>query len=177
MNTILICLIVCTVYSFIIYRVLSIRINKKIDNKTFLKEVHEEINSLITQINETSDRNVLLIENRLERLNNLIATSDRSISNLKSYNTIRKNEPVKKVEKQEPIQIEELVSETNSDASYNKNVSINDISNENVDNNLTLTKRERILLLHRQGISPSIIATQTRSTIGEVELIISLSRG
>lgn len=167
MNTILICLIICTVYSFIIYKVLESKINKKIDNKTFLKEVHEEINSLITQINETSDRNVLLIENRLERLNNLISISDRSIMNLKNYNSIKKNEASKVediiIQDKAPIKIDEVITM--------------EIKSSNIHNDVTLTRRERILLLHRQGISPTIIASQTKATIGEVELIISLNRG
>lgn len=165
MNTILICLIICSVYSFIIYKVLSIRINNKIDNKTFLKEVHDEINSLITQINETSDRNVLLIENRLERLNNLITISDKSISNMKYYNSLKQQEtPVEpKHETKAPIFIEEVITHE---------AEIPEINDDE-----TLTRRERILLLHRQGISPTIIASQTKATIGEVELIISLSRG
>ncbi len=167
MNTILISLIICSVYSFIIYKVLSSKISKKIDNKTFLKEVHEEIGSLITQINETSDRNVLLIENRLERLNDLISISDRSITNLKNYNNIKKYEATKVEEEVTgeniPIEIEEVITD--------------EVKSNNVNDDVTLTRRERILLLHRQGISPTIIASQTKATIGEVELIISLSRG
>ena len=168
MNTILISLIICSVYSFIIYKVLSSKINKKIDNKTFLKEVHEEINSLITQINETSDRNVLLIENRLERLNNLISISDRSIVNLKNYNNnIKKYESLKVeeevIQEKVPIKIEEVITQ--------------EIKSSDINTDVTLTRRERIILLHRQGISPTIIASQTKATIGEVELIISLSRG
>ncbi|QEN06037.1 hypothetical protein EW093_15505 [Thiospirochaeta perfilievii] len=169
MNTVLICLIVCSVYSIIIYGVLNSKINKKIDNKSFMKDVRNEINSLITQINETSDRNVLLIENRLERLNDLLAVSDINIANLKSINKAKEVESVTpeisedKVVAKAPIEIEEVI--------------IDNIEKQSVIDDKSLTRRERILLLHKQGISPTIIASQTKATIGEVELIISLSRG
>ncbi|MBN1969032.1 MAG: hypothetical protein JW870_06665, partial [Candidatus Delongbacteria bacterium] len=45
-----------------------------------------------------------------------------------------------------------------------------------VEDDPSLSRRERILLLHKQGISSTVIANQTKATIGEVELIISLSR-
>lgn len=163
MNTILICIIICSVYSLIIYQVLSRRINKKINNKTFLNDVKEEINLLITQINETSDRNVLLIENRLERLNSLLAASDKRLSNLKSAVLENKNQKLAPIKTKviDPI----LVPEPAID------------SFEVVDDDPSLSRKERILLLHKQGISASVIASQTKATIGEVDLIISLSRG
>ncbi len=40
-----------------------------------------------------------------------------------------------------------------------------------------LSKKERILDLHRKGIAPNIIAGRVGSTVGEVELVISLSEG
>lgn len=166
MNTFLICLIICSVYSLIIYQILSKRINKKINNKTFLNDVKEEINLLITQINETSDRNVLLIENRLERLNSLLSASDKKLSKLRT--AVIDNIP----EKQEPVELEIVEPEPElppiEQADGKSNI---------IQDNPSLNRKERILLLYKQGISSSVIASQTRSTIGEVELIISLSRG
>ena len=181
MNTFLICIIVCSLYGLVIYKILSSKIKKKIDNKTFLKEVHDEINSLVAQINETSDRNVLLIENRLERLSNLISISDITLSELKRFNSdSRENISENK---------KNTTNKINNSETGNIQNSINIIKNERIEkvvdegkfhvlnDNETLTKRERILLLHKQGISPSVIASQTKATIGEVELIISLNRG
>lgn len=172
MNTILICLIVCSIYCFILYKIVIHRINKKIDNKSFLKSVKEEINSLITQINETSDRNVLLIENRLERLSNAVADADKRLNSFKkeiNKEILTPASDIKEIKKK-PISLEIIETEDNI---FKESVSIK--SNELEDDN-TLPRRDRILLLHRQGISPSIIASQTNATIGEVELIISLSR-
>lgn len=167
MNTLLICLIVCSVYCFILYKAIIYRINKKIDNKSFLKNVKEEISSLVTQINETSDRNVLLVENRLERLTNAVNEADRRLQLFKKE--VKKDilpplSDLKEV-KEKPISLEIIETED-----------VKPESNDQLEDDLTLPKKERILLLHRQGISPSVIASQTKATIGEVELIISLSR-
>eukprot|EP01156_Anaeramoeba_ignava_P015856 Anaeramoba_ignava/a616399_95.p1 GENE.a616399_95~~a616399_95.p1 ORF type:complete len:186 (+),score=-4.35 a616399_95:506-1063(+) len=185
MNTILICLIVCSVYSIIIYAVLSYRISKKVDNKTFLKEVRDEINSLVTQINETSDRNVLLLENRLERLSNLISISDTAISRLKNLN--RESEEKKDIKvdngRGESSSSDPQISVVNTIPENLNQIEIDEVipdtseQSPEIEVNESLSRKDRILLLHRQGISPSVIATQTKATIGEVELIISLDRG
>ncbi|MGL1894676.1 MAG: hypothetical protein OCD02_23860 [Spirochaetaceae bacterium] len=168
MNTLLICLIVCSVYSFVIYRVLSRRVNKKIDNKTFLNSVKEEINSLINQINETSDRNVLLVENRLEKISLAIAEADRKLAKLKTESKVNiETKVTQNILSSQPV-IEPEVMFTGNEVEPEKIEPIDDPS---------LTRRERILLLHKQGISPTVIASQTKATIGEVELIISVNRG
>ena len=40
-----------------------------------------------------------------------------------------------------------------------------------------MTGAEEVIYLHRQGIDSRLIATRTGSTLGEVELIISLEDG
>lgn len=171
MNTVLICLIICTVYFFVMYRILIYRLNKKVDNRAFLKSVKEEINSLITQINETTDRNVLLIENRLERLSSAISEADRKLLEIRDEKLRDVKPPVKETQvksKEKPICLELVEDETQEPQIKNEQV---------IEDNNTLPKRERIILLHKQGISPTVIASQTKATIGEVELIISLNRG
>ena len=170
MNTILLSLIVCTVYGFIIYQIMSYRLYRKIDNKSFLRKVKEEISSLITQINETSDRNVQLLEHRLDKLNRTLDDADNKITLLR-YELDRKvvipmdeNRSIGEVEEEIINEsLEESVSET--------------VDTIPIDVDSSLTQREKILLLHKQGISSSVIAIQTKATLGEVELIISLNRG
>lgn len=165
---ILITLIICTVYSFILYFILRSRIDSNLNNKKFLREVREEISSLVTQINETSDRNVTLLENRLEKLTNLIEQADIRISGLKKEIKVQKVHVIEEVKK-EPVKIVE--SQITEEAVTN----LLDI--DLVDDDTALTRKERIILMHKQGISPSIIARRTESTVGEVELVISLNKG
>ncbi len=178
MNTVLICLIICSIYSFIIYKILDIKLKKSVKNKNFLREVHEEINSLITQINETSDRNVLLVENRLEKLNNLIYDSDKKIiilkeilsdANNKIINNKEKDEPATTSSEKQPLEIE-IEDEEMIDTEE-------PIVNKSIKDDSSLSKKDRIILLHKQGISSAVIARQTDSTIGEVETTISIDRG
>lgn len=167
MMNILIILITTTVYSFIIYLLLKNRLDSIVNNKKFLREVREEVSSLITQINETSDRNVTLLENRLERLTSLLDEADNRISSLKLSNNVKvENVPTIKPPKAEPIKVVEGSNKTKSSLDIDL-----------IDDKDDLSKKDRILLLHKQGISNSIIAKKTESTIGEVELIITLNRG
>ena len=148
---------------------LNRRLNKKIDNKSFLNGVNREISSLITQINETSDRNVMLIENRLDRLTKILGEADIKINQIRAMSLAKIN--TEGYEKENSINNQKIFNE----------VKIEPIeapqTQKNMEDDPTLSRRERILLLYKQGISPTIIASQTKATIGEVELIISLSRG
>lgn len=168
MNTLIIILIVCTIYSFILYFVLRSRIDSNLNNKKFLREVREEISSLVTQINETSDRNVTLLENRLEKLTNLIDQADIRISGLKKEIKVQKVHVIEDP-KTRPL-------EFNPPEPVNKPIS-EELDIDIVDDNTALTRKERIILMHKQGISTSIIARKTESTVGEVELVISLNKG
>lgn len=163
MNIVLI-LIICTIYSFILYFILKTRIDSRVNNKKFLREVREEISSLVTQINETSDRNVTLLENRLERLNSLLAEADTKIALLKNNIKVN-NEPV--IQSRKVVEVKEEVKTTPKER-----LDINLVEDDK-----SLSTKERIILLHKQGISTSVIARKTESTIGEVELIITLNRG
>ncbi|OQY39995.1 MAG: hypothetical protein B6229_02705 [Spirochaetaceae bacterium 4572_7] len=173
MNTILLSLIVCTVYGFVVYQIMNYKLHKKIDNKSFLRGVKEEISSLITQINETSDRNVQLLEHRLDKLNRTLDEADRKITLLR-YELDRKIDI--------PLNEDTLLRDAHNivkeqiqglEPEIEPEVEVTIIKDEGS----SLSKRERILLLHKQGISSSVIASQTKVTIGEVELIISLNRG
>lgn len=165
---ILIILIVCTVYSFILYFILRSRIDSNLNNKKFLREVREEISSLVTQINETSDRNVTLLENRLEKLTNLIEQADIRISGLKKEIKVQKVHVIEEI-KPESVKVTEPVVKQEK-----KN---DQLDIDLVDDNTALTRKEKIILMHKQGISPSIIASKTDSTVGEVELVISINKG
>lgn len=163
MNIIII-LIICTIYSFILYFILKSRIDSRVNNKKFLREVREEIASLVTQINETSDRNVTLLENRLERLNSLLAEADGKIAILKKDIKVCDKLVIKP-------KVTTIVKESvKPEVKESLDIDL-------VEDNKSLSTKERIILLHKQGISPTVIARKTESTIGEVELIITLNRG
>ena len=134
----------------ILYLILSKRIAKTSQAKYALSSIRQEIEEIITELNQTTNRNVDLIEDRITRLSALIEKADKRITVLKkeaeiehrgaaTYNVLR-NAPAEKPQRE-------------------------------------MTKREKILDLHQKGFTPSVIAQQVGSTIGEVELTISLMEG
>jgi len=143
-----------------------IYINRKIDVKlrpdSILDQIRREINGLVVELNQTTDRNVSLIEERVRSLNALLNQADRRIGVMKreveqqesagqTYNDILKKMSARKKKEQEEQQAEPSAPVE-----------------------LPASRREQVLDLHRKGIAPNIIAARVGSTVGEVELIISL---
>lgn len=58
---------------------LSRRIHRQYNAKEFLDEVQREVNVMVTELNQTTERNIQLIEDRMQKLNTLMKEADRRI--------------------------------------------------------------------------------------------------
>src|ERR1035437_10037863 len=58
---------------------LSRRLPHQYNTQRFLEEVQTEVNTIITELNQTTERNLQLIEERMEKLNTLTSQLDRRI--------------------------------------------------------------------------------------------------
>ena len=130
----------------VIYIVLKKKIDKLSDSTFLLGKIREEINQIVVELNQTTDRNIALLEDRLNNISELLTKADRRISLLK-----------RETDKHE-------VSEN-----IYKNIADKHKKDEN--NN----RHGEVLRLHKEGISSSSIANRLGLPVGEVELIISLS--
>ncbi len=137
---------------FIIYVVLKKKIKEFVDPSSLLDQIREEVNRIIVELNQTTDRNIALIEDRINRLMELHAEADKKISLLqregekhevsrKLYNNITQRQ----AEKKHGLKLDERRD-----------------------------RQDEVLRLHQAGFSAPIIAKRTGSSLGEVELIISL---
>jgi hypothetical protein len=143
------------------------RIDRSLSTTEILDSVRDEVQHLIVELNQTSDRNVGLIEDKIARLQKLLDEADRKIVVLNReldkhnvttnlYDHLRKSAAVEMQVRKEPEPkpaIEEFAASEDTKSRLNV---------------------QEILGLHRQGFAASIIATKFGSSIGEVELIISL---
>ncbi|MFP4362341.1 MAG: DUF6115 domain-containing protein [Spirochaetia bacterium] len=129
-------------------------ISKKSDPEAILTQFRSEIQQLITEMNQTADMNIGLIEDRIQNLNALLEKADKRISILskesekqefsaKVYSNI-----LKKQKKQEDVETKPQEKAKSVPASVHQ--------------------------LYNQGFSPEVIAKKLKTTVGEVELIISL---
>ncbi len=118
-----------------------------------LEEVKREIGRMVVDINETTERNIALIEERIARMNGLLAEADRRI-------VVLKKESERSLAK---------------DGVYaNLRPRPAPVAKEAEPGVRAKSPREEVLDLHDQGMEPRLIASKLNKTLGEVELIISL---
>ena len=134
---------------FIIYLILKAKLNKSVDPKAILESIREEGDRIIVELNSTTDRNISLLEDKVQSLSTLLEQADRKISVLRRE--IEKHELSGKI-------YSELAAKRESS-----------MAEEDL--------QSKVLRLHRQGISASVIAKRLGITLAEIELIISLGSG
>lgn len=151
---------VCLLAIYSVYFLLNRKISRILDSEKILTRVDEEINGLILDLNQTTERNVLLVEDRIKTLTELINNSDRSILLLN-----------KELNKQqvEPLHYSHLSKNRKILPIIDESVKESDKNDEN------LSDKYRILELYNKGFSSDVIAGRIGASIGEVELIITLN--
>ncbi len=77
--TILITLIVDVGGLIIIYAVLKDRLRRATTAEAQIAEIRDEVSSLLVELNQTTDRNIVLMEDRIGSLNDLLAAADKKI--------------------------------------------------------------------------------------------------
>ena len=109
-----------------------------------VEKVREELNSIMVEINRTTEQNIGIIEDRVSQLSDLIVKADKKLSLLQREDTKRNSSErvLKQIRSEQPPR----------------------------ENNV----HDRVLRLYREGFSPEVIAGHIGTTVGEVELIISL---
>lgn len=68
----------------ILFLFLSRRLHRQYNSEKFLADVQQEVNAIITELNHTTERNLQLIEDRMEALSALTAQLDRRILMVKN---------------------------------------------------------------------------------------------
>ena len=182
----------------ILYAVFNRRIRKQLSKGQLLEEIRDEVHGLLVELNQTTDRNVGLVEERITRLRSLLSDSDKKIQILSReiekhqvgvdvYEKLKKSsrrmpspepalpQPTSQAQqpnggeinngpgnrRESPIQI------SGSDADVaQSHVPESDVRKESLS--------DRVMRLARQGFDSRIIAQKLDSTLGEVELILSL---
>jgi len=136
--------------------------------------IHCDLNQMIVELNQTTERNIALIEERINALSSILTTADKRIAMLSE----RAERPMKHRPKRS--------AETDTSAGY---LDLGKSAAQATTLRSTAAKKaedssaaktpdpDRVVQLHEQGIEPTLIATRLGTTVGEVELIISLRAG
>lgn len=145
---------------------LARRIEKRIEPTAVLNEIRAEVDELIVEFNQTTERNIGLLEERIVRLNRIIETADRRLTVLKReteshdagvrvYSDIVQQAAVQRREEKAAA---ESAAGPGSEADSAED------------------RRRQVIDLYEKGIAPNIIAARVGTTVGEVELIVSLRK-
>jgi hypothetical protein len=134
---------------FIVYLILKAKLRTYVDPKAILESIREEIDRIIVELNSTTDRNITLLEDKVQSLTTLLEQADRKIGILRRE--IEKHEMGTKVYSELARGGQRLEEPEEQD------------------------RHTQVLDLHRQGISPAAIAKRLGITLAEIELIITLA--
>lgn len=154
-RTLLIGLLAAAGYAAV-YLILKARLGKALNAARLLGEVREEVNRILVELNQTTNRNITLIEDRIGRLNELLGRADKKIALLERE--IEKQQLASKLYSQLSAHRPEGGAQPAEPAPEPKD------------------RYEEVVRLARSGLSPELIGRRLGITLGEVELIISLGQ-
>lgn len=154
-----------------------------------LQDLHGEIQSLVAEVNQTSDHNISIIEDRIASLRELVHNADRQIEELERLlqriAETRSDEvyslPLSAARREQPS-VEAVAHDTDATLTADTfgAAEATEENREDVTDTPVAEEadpRARVVALHEQGLSSELISSHTGVAIGEVELIISLMQG
>ncbi len=141
-------------------------IKRTVRPRKILSDIEAELDSILTELNGTTERNIRLIEESVLRLREEIRKADGRLKLMQGEGEkiTRVNNEYSHLASRKPISIQ-VVDEAEKPKA----------SSEEPDKQEEETVNQQIIRLHRQGLEPRLIATRAAKPLGEVELIISLS--
>jgi hypothetical protein len=134
----------------VLYLILKKKIERRTDPSAALSEIRDEVDRIIVELNQTTDRNITLIEDKLAALGEKLAVADRKIALL-----------------QKESEKNELSSQVYSNILQKRAETRPEPQAEDA--------HEQVLRMHLSGVSPAAIAKRLGRPLAEIELIISLS--
>ena len=112
----------------------------------YLEQIRNEVDDLVIELNQTTNRNIGLIEDRLDRLKELLDKADKSIV-LHSKSTEQKKE------------------ETKVYTNLKKNIRLADQD---------VSIGEKVKRMYMDGVKKEVIASKLDVTLSEVDLILTI---
>ena len=181
--------LVTILFLAIIYIFLRRRIDRLTDPDRISTSLAGDLDIILSEINQATERNILVIEDKIKELEDIIETAEKRITLLKK--TVSKTDVgnIRPAEKTLPQKTEQLSLDipaedgvkTTGELTYSHLSRINMMSG--MVTPLSVPEKtgeesedikKKVVSLHRNGIDPSIIASNVGINRGEVELIISL---
>ena len=161
----------------LIYFLLRREIRRSFSSNELFRQVESEVESVITELNRTTERNITLIEDKIRQLSQLIRQADHRMTLMQKERESGKDRGME--QEPPPPKPPVYTRPVRSDPPKQPDLPI-DLSPPAVEPEpgllpeKRLTRREQVMLYHRQGLERTIIASRLGITLGEVDLIVSL---
>ncbi|WP_020612459.1 DUF6115 domain-containing protein [Sediminispirochaeta bajacaliforniensis] len=151
---------------------LSKEIGRRRKSDSLLREIREEAEEIVREINQVTDRNVGLIEDSIRRLTEKLSDADKRITLLGKAAENKEKERITYSHLRRP-----LTEMQNPLPDFDQMRGDEKESSAKQKQETQPPLRERVLEMSRNGFSSQVIAQKTGATVGEVELMINLSSG
>ncbi|AWG42656.1 hypothetical protein CR532_01375 [Candidatus Borreliella tachyglossi] len=161
-------MVFCFILIIFVFIYFHVYISLKIKSNSILRKFRSEVDKTIIEINQATDRNINIIEIKIESLNRIIKEVDERIE----------------------ILDQRLLGFNANSVSMNNNFGMKgDVSvyKNSLDYTIpTIEKniikegyniRQQVVSLYEQGMSLELIAKKLKLDLGEIELIISIHKG
>ena len=184
---------------FAIWFVIRAKVRRYLELENLLAGVREEARALVLELNETADRNVSLVEDRMAALRDLLGEVDRRIGvehreiGVKNaerdlYAKLSRRRPIVPERVASPVSPGgEKVSDTEAPITLSLGSSDgpSSLSTQGAGQGPDVvvaansvvpprTRREEALELHRRGFSADLVAARVGATVAEIELLIEM---
>lgn len=137
----------------VFYLYIKRRLDRALKSDEMANRARTEINQMILELNQITDRNISLIEDRLNALTEILSKADKSI--------VLMNREVEKQDSRTGVYSHLKPRSLPANQAALKTES-------------TGTAKEKVLELHRQDVPAGSIAKMLNITVAEAEFIISL---
>ncbi len=182
-------LAITTIMVLVSYLLLNRSIVVRTSRQAALEEIKREVGAIITELNATSERNIELIEDRIQTLEKLIAQADRRVGALRRNLTAQEAESdtyrrlgrlpasPQSADERTDDSASNVGKATETGGASGAPVGPSDARSGTPPEPPEVSARERVRGLYLQGVALERIASIVGKTVGEVELIVALDEG
>ncbi len=187
---------------FVIWFIIRAKVRRYLELENLLAGVRDEARALVLELNETADRNVSLVEDRMATLRVLLGDVDRRIgverreleardAEREVYAKLNKRRPI--VPNSDRLPANEILAESPitlnlgaaevvmAPSQFGSQGSSQGEGRQTLDvvmaeNSVVppKTRREQALELYRRGFSADLIAARIGATVAEIELLVEI---
>lgn len=151
------------------------RIERAVSSEEWISRIRDEIDELVLEMNQTAERNVALLEDRIKALETLLENADKKmlLMQKESEKSDLSRQVYSHLKKSTILPVEEEPPAQQYPHSQGLQLSLEEEEKKHVQEK-PISMKDSVMSLYGQGFSADIISQKLQASIAEVDLIISL---